>query len=71
MIDGEKANSDIRLVFFLTSRSFQRIGQTYFEDFVEFRTNPSHPCSLSAQSPSRTKRTQPRGIRKMQEVSGG
>ena len=28
-----------------------------------------HPCPLSVQSPSRLKRTQPRAIRKMQEVS--
>ena len=28
-----------------------------------------HPCNLSAQSPRRTKRTQPRAIRKKQSVS--
>lgn len=43
------------------------------ENFGQFGTDSCaillHPCFLSAQSPRRTKRTQPWGIRKMQEVS--
>ena len=44
-------------------------GELGKESVTEKTSATAHPCFLSAQSPRQTKRTQPRGIRKMQEVS--
>lgn len=44
-------------------------GELKKESVTEKISATAHPSPLSAQSPRRTKRTQPRGIRKMQEVS--
>ena len=44
-------------------------GELGKESVTEKISATAHPSPLSAQSPRRTKRTQPRGIREMQEVS--
>lgn len=45
------------------------LGQESVTENISATAHPAHPSPLSVQTPRRTKRTQPRGIRKMQEVS--